>query len=98
MIIRFFRGIVHEGKEEEFQRLFVGTLLPLIRQQDGLISASVGLPHESSPREFSMESRWRDLDSIRKFTGENWGDPVIDPSEAHLIKEAFVHHYTATED
>ena len=93
MIVRFFRAIAHEGKSEEFQSVFLEHVLPLIRSQEGLLSASVGLPHEGSPNEFSMYMTWRDLDAIRGFTGEDWSKGVILPEEAHLLKETFVHHY-----
>ena len=97
MITRFFRAIVHEGKEDAFRKVFLETLLPMIRAREGLISASVGLPHESSPQEFSMITRWRDMESLRAFAGDDWRNAVIDPSEAHLLKETFVHHYHASE-
>jgi quinol monooxygenase YgiN len=95
VIIRFFRAIVHEGREDAFRELFVGTLLPMIRAQEGLLSASVGLPHESAPREFSMIMHWRDMDSLKRFAGEDWQTAVIHPDEADLLQETFVHHYVA---
>ena len=98
MIIRFFRAIVHEGQAEAFRAHFLDNVLPMIRSQEGLISASVGLPHESSPQEFSMVMRWRDLDAVKKFAGENWQTAVIDPEEARLLKETFVHHYHDADD
>ena len=67
----------------------------MIRSQDGLLFASVGLPDEASPQEFSMVMRWRDLDAVKKFAGENWQTAVIDPEEARLLKETFVYHYHA---
>ena len=97
MIVRFFRAITHEGKSEEFQSVFLEHVLPLIRSHEGLISASVGLPHEGSPNEFSMHMIWRDLDAIRGFTGENWGQAVVLPEEEGLLKETFVHHYVVAE-
>ncbi len=93
MIIRFFRAIVHDDQADAFKTLFVETILPLIRSQDGLISASVGFPHESSPNEFSMIMHWRDMEAIKKFAGDNWQSAVILPEEAHLLKETFVYHY-----
>ena len=93
MIIRFFRTIVHDGQIKAFKTLFVETILPLIRSQDGLISASIGLPHESSPTEFSMIMHWRDMQAIKKFAGDDWQTAVVLPVEAHIIKETFVYHY-----
>ncbi|MHC4107713.1 MAG: antibiotic biosynthesis monooxygenase family protein [Planctomycetota bacterium] len=95
MIIRFFRAIVHDGQAEAFAKLFVETILPLIRAQEGLISASIGLPHETSPNEFAMIMHWRDLEAVQRFAGEDWQNAVIHPDEAHLLKETCVHHYIA---
>ena len=54
MILRVFRAVVRDGKQDEFRSFFLKTALPLVRSQDGLVSASVGLPHPSSPNEFCM--------------------------------------------
>lgn len=97
MIIRFFRAVVHEGQQDSFRKFFTETALPLIRSQEGLVSVSVGLPHESSPHEFSMIMVWRDLDALRLFAGNDWQSAVIHPDEAHLLRETFVHHYHALE-
>ncbi len=93
MIIRFFRAVVHAGKEDEFAAVFQGTILPMVRSQEGLISASIGLPMESSPQEFCMVMVWRDLAAVKVFAGEHWQEAVIDPSEAHLLAQTFVDHY-----
>jgi len=38
---------------------------------------------------------WRDLDSLKKFTGERWNEPVIHPNEAPLLEgKPKVEHYT----
>ena len=97
MIIRFFRAIVHDEQAETFRKLFQETILPLIRSQDGLISASIGLPHEDSPNEFSMIMHWRDMQAIKQFAGDNWQQAVILPEEAHILKETYVYHYHAVE-
>ena len=97
MIIRFFRATTHDGKSDEFRSLFLETILPLIRSREGLVSASVGLPHDRSPNEFSMVMVWRDMDAVRTFAGEHWSNAVILPEEAHLLKETHVHHYVLAE-
>ena len=49
MIIRFFRAIVHDGQAVAFRTGFPGTVLPMIRSQEGLISASVALRGRFKP-------------------------------------------------
>ena len=97
MIIRFFRATTHDGKSDEFRSLFLETILPLIRSQEGLVSASVGLPHDESPNDFSMVMIWRDMEAVRAFAGDDWDRAVVLPEEAHLLKETHVHHYVLDE-
>lgn len=97
MIIRVFRAIVHDGQQDAFKTSFLDTALPLVRSQDGLLSASVGLPHPSSLDEFSMVMVWRDMDALQGFAGEDWDKAVIHPDEAHLLRETHVYHYRAAE-
>ena len=92
-IVRCFRAIVHEGQQDAFQSFFLGTALPLVRSHDGLISITVGLPHEESPDEFSMTTVWRDLESLKGFAGEKWKEAVIHPDERHLLRRTHVSHY-----
>ena len=94
MILRFFRAIVHDGCQAEFQEFFLGTALPGVQSHVGLQSVSVGLPHKASPNEFSMVMVWKDLDALKEFAGENWQQAVIHPEEAHLLKETYVYHYS----
>jgi heme-degrading monooxygenase HmoA len=93
MILRFFRAIVHDGKQNEFRDFFLGTALPNVRSQAGLVSVFVGLPIDESPTEFSIVMVWRDLNALKGFTGEGWQEAVIHPDEVHMLKETHVHHY-----
>ena len=93
MILRVFRAIIHDGKQDEFRRFFLGKALPNVRNQPGLISASVGLPRSESPNEFSMVMVWKDVEALRGFAGENWQQAVIDPDEVHLLKATHLYHY-----
>ena len=93
MIIRIFRAYVHDGKQEEFQQFFLETALPLVKQQEGLVSATIGTPVPSTPNEFVMITTWKDLDSLKHFAGEHWEKAVIHPKEQHLLFNTTVHHY-----
>ena len=93
MIVRVFRGIVHDGKQDEFEKFFLETALPILEKQEGLVDVSIGMPHPLSPNEFLMVTTWRDLEALEGFTGPDWKQPVIHPEEAHLLREVFLHHY-----
>jgi heme-degrading monooxygenase HmoA len=97
MIIRFFRAVIRDGEQEAFKSFFFRTALPFVRSQKGLESVTIGLPHASTPNEFSMLTVWRDLSALKEFAGENWREAVIHPDEAHLLKETHVHHYELAE-
>jgi quinol monooxygenase YgiN len=96
-VIRIFRATVKPGKAEEFHAFFLDQALPLVKSQDGLLSATVGLPTSSNPGEFLMVTVWENIESIKKFAGENWERPVIDPREAHLLSVTAVNHYYRAE-
>lgn len=98
MILRFFRAIVHDGKQAEFQRFFVNKMLPIVRSQPGLVSASVGLPRESSANEFSMVMVWKNLAAVKGFAGDDYQQAVIDPEEKDLLRETHVYHYDLAGD
>lgn len=93
MIIRVFRAIVHDGKQEEFATFFREIAIPLLESQPGMLGLSVGCPMPPSPSEFMMTTKWSDLESLKGFAGEDWDQAVIDPAEAHLLRETFVYHY-----
>jgi heme-degrading monooxygenase HmoA len=97
MIIRIFRAIVHDGKQDEFENFFLTQAIPHVKSQKGLISLSIGTPFHTSPNEFMMIMIWKDLDSIKSFAGENWQNAVILEDERDLLKEVFVHHYESVD-
>jgi heme-degrading monooxygenase HmoA len=97
IIVRVFKATVRKGKEEAFETFFLETALPLVRGQEGLVSVTVGLAHESSPSDFLMVTVWRDLNALKAFAGEQWEMAVVHPDEEHLLEEIAVSHYYATQ-
>lgn len=93
MLIRVFETEVHGGKADEFKEFFLNTALPMVKSYEGLVDAIVGLPHASSPLDFSMITVWRDLAALKAFAGDDWRHAVIHPDEKHLIKTVRVVHY-----
>ena len=93
MIIRIFRASVHDGKQAEFKAFFTQKALPMLLKTPGCVDAKVGLPTASTPNEFAMVMIWDSIESIKKFSGENWETPKILPEEEHLLKATFAHHF-----
>lgn len=96
-LIRVFRAVAKPGREAAFQSFFTGEAVSIVRRFPGLVSVTVGLPSDSAPREFLMITTWRDLDSLKEFTGESWKEAVVKPEEAPLLDEVIVHHYLEAE-
>jgi len=92
-IVRVFRAEVKPGKESEFASFFLNDAIPPLRTYQGLVSIQVALPREETPREFSMITTWRNVESLIKFSGAKWRDAVIDPREEHLIARVNIDHY-----
>lgn len=93
MITRIFRGRVRPGKHAEFERYIRAEGLPQFEANPGVVGVHFGTPTEQDPDEFVVVTVWRDLDALKAYAGERWGDPKLSLREAHLLEEASVHHY-----
>lgn len=93
MLMRVFQVTVHNGKEAEFRDFFENTALPMMQQQDGLVSITAGAPRPETPQECCMVMVWRDLEALKAFVGEDWRDAHIHSDEAELVKARRISHY-----
>ncbi len=98
MIIRIFQVLARPGKEEEFSKFFHETAIPLMRGTEGIVTVLPGAPRANSPREFSFVMVWKDLRSLKRFVGEDYQSPHIDPAEAELVESRSIKHYELVED
>ncbi len=97
MILRVYRAITHEGQQDAFRAFLQNIAIPTLDKIDGMVSLTMGWPHETNPRMFSMIMIWRDLDALIGFTDENWREAVVHPDEAHLLEASFVDHFNVGE-
>ena len=97
MIIRVFRVTVRPGAEEAYERLIAEKAVPLMEKHDGLLNLQIGRPRPESPGEYVMVSTWLDQESMERFTGPGWREPVVLPGEADLVGSAAVSHYESIE-
>ena len=97
MIVRIFQVLTRPGKEEEFSAFFHETAIPLMKATDGIVSVLPGAPMSESPREFSFVMVWRDLKALKKFVGEDYQSPHIDPAEDELVESRSIKHYELVE-
>jgi len=92
-LVRVFHATAKAGQEDEFRDFFTRDAVAIVRGFDGLVSVRVGLPTETSPREFLMITTWTGVDALKKFAGESWERAVIAPEEAPLLEHVDVRHY-----
>ncbi len=97
MIIRVYRVTVRPGAEEAYERIVAEEAVPLMEKHDGLLNLQIGRPRPESPGEYVMVSTWLDQESMERFTGPRWHEPVVLPGEEPLIKSASVSHYESIE-
>lgn len=98
MIMRIFQVKTRPGKEGEFSKFFHETAIPLMRKTEGIVSVLPGAPRSDSPREFSFVMIWKDLSSLKRFAGEDYHNPHIDPAEAELVESRTIKHYELVEE
>ncbi|WP_171125634.1 MULTISPECIES: antibiotic biosynthesis monooxygenase [unclassified Ruegeria] len=97
MIMRIFQVQIKEGKEDEFTEFFHKIAIPMMKETAGIVQVLPGAPHSESPREFSFVMVWKDLASLKKFVGEDYSSPHIDPAEAELVESRLIKHYELVE-
>ncbi|MCA0869621.1 antibiotic biosynthesis monooxygenase [Seohaeicola saemankumensis] len=93
MIVRIFRVVIYEEKIESFKSFMLETAMPLMRQQEGLVSIQPCLPRPETPTEFCLIMVWKSLDALVAFAGRDWQQPHIHPDEEGIVRERHLHHY-----
>ncbi|MEM3096011.1 MAG: hypothetical protein QW756_00015 [Nitrososphaerota archaeon] len=90
MIVRVWRCRI--SSVEGFRRFTHEDALPILRRQDGCMSAVVGVDDSQNGVVVTV---WRDLDTLKRFAGEQWAEPVIHPNEVGLlVGTPNVEHYS----
>ena len=94
MIVRIWRARTYKDKINEFEKIMTDLAIPNNRRRPGCLTYIVSKSIEANPPEIVTISVWKDLDSMRELTGENWKEPTVHPKEAHLIiDKPIVEHY-----
>ena len=95
MILREWRGRASPGNPEGYPRHFHDTVAPALRAVDGFVGASLLRRVLPDAIEFVVQTRWRSLDAIRAFAGDDIEQAVVEPGAvAALIEfDGWVRHY-----
>ena len=93
MIIRVFRVKIRKGRLADFKRLVQKQSIPWLKSSEGMMDCIPGEPFDESERKFIMVGMWRDLDSLKKFAGEDWANPLVTEDEAPLLEKMSAEHF-----
>jgi heme-degrading monooxygenase HmoA len=93
MILRVWRGKVARGKADAFRRLLFEVVLPLMKNQPGMLDCQVGQSAGEPNDEFIMISSWESLERIAAFTGKDWDALYIIDDALRMLKKLEVEHY-----
>jgi quinol monooxygenase YgiN len=92
MIIRVFQAKVRLDKIAEFKRMVQEQSIPGLTSAEGMLGYFPGEPLSNDRREFVMVTLWREIESLKKFAGENWETPVATAAETLLVEEMTAYH------
>lgn len=77
---------------DAYRRFVLERAVPQFRARPGLESFRIGAPSGDGD-EFVVVTVWRDLGSLKAFTGPDWERPKTSADERRMLKRTFVRHY-----
>ncbi|HEX9012346.1 MAG TPA: antibiotic biosynthesis monooxygenase family protein [Anaerolineaceae bacterium] len=87
MIIRIFRAKVRPGKQAEFERMVEQLSIPLVQAQRGMLAFYPGQLIGQHAHEFVLITIWRDVESLKAFTGRNWLHSILPEEDLPVLEE-----------
>jgi hypothetical protein len=93
VLIRVFRGVIREGAHEAMLRELHDDIVPMMESHPDVSFVSLGLPWESSPDEYLLESHWSSAAAIEAALGPDWRTPAVEDMEEELLTAVYAHHY-----
>ena len=93
MLIRLFRGVIRDGAHDQLLRELHDHVLPRISEHPGALSTTIALRLEERPNEYLVETRWRRVEDMISFAGEDWMTPRVEPAQEQCLTSVSAHHY-----
>jgi hypothetical protein len=93
MLIRVFRGVIREGAHDALLRELHDDIVPMMESHPDVSFVSLGLPWETSPNEYLLESHWSSAAAIEAALGPDWRTPAVEEMEEELLTAVYAHHY-----
>lgn len=100
MIIREWRGRASPLHAEDYPKHFREKVVPELRDLPGFAGADLSRRQLGDKLEFLVLTRWRSMDAIRAFAGDDVEHAVVEPGAAAALIEfdTGVRHYEIVED
>lgn len=100
MIIREWHGRADPANAHAYPAHFRAVVLPELRHVPGFLGAHLARRQIDERIEFLVLTRWRTLDSIRAFAGDNIAKAVVEPGAVAALEDfdATVQHYEILEE
>jgi heme-degrading monooxygenase HmoA len=96
MVVRIWQASATTEGAKRYHEHFTGTVLPELKELDGFQGALLLQRNGDEQTEIQVITRWKSLDKIRNFTGDDTGTAVVEPAaKAALVDyDKTVKHYT----
>ncbi len=100
MVVREWRGRASAADQDAYPRHFRQSVLPGLRRVPGFAGASLSRRAQDGQVEFLVLTRWRSMDAIRAFAGDDPARAVVEPEAAAALIDfdQSVRHYEVIED
>lgn len=92
VITRVFKGAVQSSAVSDFVRYLADIAVPQFLLSPGVKALEVHLPADGG-NEFAVATLWRDEDHVKRFAGEDWAKPHVEPEEGGMLLSASVAHF-----
>jgi heme-degrading monooxygenase HmoA len=95
MIVRIWRGTATAEKAVDYERHFVDTVVPELRDIPGHRGASLLRREAGGAIEFLAVTLWESIDAVKAFAGANPDVAVVEPAAVAALSQFddFVRHY-----
>jgi len=100
MIIREWRGRALKSREGAYLEHFNNSVLPQLKNVPGFVGAHLCCRPKGELVEFVVLTRWESFDAIRRFSGKQLDQAVVEPAAAAALADFdhTVQHYEILTD
>lgn len=100
MIIREWRGRAAKSNPQGYPHHFRSKVMPELGELPGFLGAHLCRRDLGGTIEFLVLTKWRSLDAIRAFAGDDVGQAIVEPEGVAALVDFDdrVQHYETIED